>query len=114
VSDGNRTLENGFITDVEYVRTVDGDTIEFCIKRTFKVRLRNIDVEEVNTDKGKLAKEFIEGIMEHAGRIQIFIPSNDSQRLMDFHSFERIVADVYINGKNIKDTLRKGGFEKVK
>ena len=114
MSDDNRILENGWITDVNYVRTIDGDTIVFNVTRTFSVRLRNIDVDELNTEKGQRAKEFIEDIMNHAGNIQIFIPTNDPERLMDFHSFERIIADVYINGRNLKDTLRKKGFEKVK
>ena len=112
VSNSNGTLENGWITNVDYVRTIDGDTIVFSIIRTFNVRLRNIDVDELNTEKGQKAKDFVENIMEHANNIQIFVPSNSPEKLMDFISFERIVADVYINGKNLRETLIKKRLEK--
>jgi endonuclease YncB( thermonuclease family) len=112
VSNSNGTLENGWTTNVDYVRTIDGDTIVFSITRTFNVRLRNIDVDELNTEKGQKAKDFVEDIMEHSNNIQIFVPSNSPEKLMDFISFERIVADVYINGKNLRETLIKKRLEK--
>ena len=109
-----KDLEPGLLIPVNYRRTIDGDTIEFEIRRRFSVRLRDIDVPELKTKIGDEAKEFIENLFDVSNNIMIFIPTNCPEKLMDFNSFERIVADVYINKKNLTDILRKKGYEKVK
>jgi micrococcal nuclease len=106
-------LEPGLLIPVNYLRTVDGDTIEFEIRRRFNVRLRDIDVPELKTEMGDKAKEYVQELLElMTDKILIFIPTNCPEKLMDFNSFERIVADVYINGKNLADILRSKGYEK--
>jgi endonuclease YncB( thermonuclease family) len=105
-------MEPGLILPVNYMRAVDGDTIEFEIRRTFKLRLRDIDVYEKDTPEGKEAKDFVGSILEFADDILVFIPTNDPVKLMDINSFERIVGDVYIKDKNLSDILRTKGFEK--
>jgi len=107
-----KELEPGLTTVVDYIRAVDGDTIEFKIERTFKVRVRGIDAIELREQGGQEAKAFVNNIMHLAKEIKIFIPSNDKLKLMDIQSFERIVADVYVDGHNLADTLRTAGYEK--
>jgi endonuclease YncB( thermonuclease family) len=109
----NKELECGLTTEVEYVRAVDGDTIEFKIERTFKVRVRDIDAVELRQEGGKEARAFVDQKMKEANTIKIFIPSNDPHKLMDIQSFERLVADVYIDGYSLADMLRTAGYEKV-
>lgn len=108
-----KKLEPGLILPVEYVRTVDGDTIEFEIRRTFKLRLRDIDVYEKNTEKGERAADYVHTMLDVADDIIVFIPTNDPVKLMDMNSFERIVGEVYVKEKSLIDMLKKRGFEKI-
>lgn len=103
------------------IRVIDGDTIEFEIKRTIKVRLRGIDCDEINTERGKLAKAFVEKKIlprqypeyETNPKVIIYIPTDaHGNQLIDFVSFERVVGDVWINGENLKQLLKTKGFEK--
>lgn len=98
--------EPGLSTKVEYVRAVDGDTIEFEIRRTFKIRLRDIDVYELDTDEGVEALEYVDEKLNSAEEIIVFIPSNDPVKFLDINSFERLVGDVYVDGRNLRGLLR--------
>lgn len=105
-------LEPGLITIVDYVRAIDGDTIEFKIERTFKVRVRGVDAVELRTEHGKEARDYVNNVLKNADEIKIFIPSNDPHKLMDIQSFERLVADVYVDGISLVELIKTGGFEK--
>lgn len=107
-------MENGLTTEVEYLRTIDGDTIEFEIRRIFKVRLRDFDAVELKSLLGEEARDFVDCLLSNAEKIQIFVPSNDPHKLMDIQSFERLVADVYIDGKSLADKVKAAGYEKTK
>lgn len=104
--------EPGLMIPVSYVRAVDGDTVEVEIRRTFNVRLRDIDVFERNTDEGVEATEFVDTVMNFCDDILVFIPTNNPDKLMDITSFERIVGDIYVNGKLLQDLLKSKGFNK--
>lgn len=104
-------LEPGLMIPVDYLRTVDGDTIEVEIRRKFKVRLRDINVMEKDKPKGKEASKFVHTLLRYAKKILVFIPTNDPYKLMDINSFERIVGDVYVNNANLKDVLCSEGFD---
>ena len=113
----NRDIfEPGLLIPVYYSRTIDGDTIEVEVRRRLNIRLRNIDVEELSTEKGVEAKKYVEELFNLIGdnHILIFIPTNCPEKLMDFNSFERIIADIYVNKKNLADVLRSKGYEKSK
>ena len=108
----DKEREPGYSTIVNYVRAIDGDTIEFEIRRTFNIRLRDIDVYEKNTELGKEATCFVDNLLSNAKRILIFVPSNDPIRLMDFNSFERIVGDIIVDNKHLGEILKENGYEK--
>ena len=108
----NKELECGLTTEVDFIRAIDGDTVQVKIERTFNIRLRDIDVIELKEQGGKEARDFVKKQMEEASTIKIFIPSNDPHKLMDMQSFERLVADVYLDGRNLADILRTAGYEK--
>lgn len=108
----NKDLECGLTTEVDYVRAVDGDTVELKIERIFKVRIRDIDAIELKQQGGKEARAFVDNLLSQARQIKIFVPSNDPHKLMDIQSFERLVADVYVDGCNLADLLRTAGYEK--
>ncbi len=105
-------LECGLTTEVDYVSAIDGDTIELKIERTFKVRIRDIDVIELKQQGGKEARAFVDNLLSSAKTIKIFVPSNDPHKLMDIQSFERLVADVYVDGCNLASLLKTAGHEK--
>ena len=102
----------GLTTEVEYVRILDGDTIEFEIRRRFKVRLEGIDVYEKNTEQGEEATDFVDNILLDAEVIKVFIPSNNPIKLMDINSFSRIVGQVYVDDTNLTDLLRAAHYDK--
>ena len=95
----------GITLDVKFIRAIDGDTYECEITRRFNVRLRGIDTFEKNTENGKFAILLASDTLKQAKEITIFIPTNDPIKLMDFDSFERIVADVFHDGLNLKATM---------
>lgn len=107
---GRSALEPGLTIPVRYVRAVDGDTIEVEIRREFKVRLRDINVAERNTDEGVEATEFVDDKLLAGKDILVFIPTNNPDKLMDITSFERLVGDIYIDGDKLQDLLRQAGY----
>jgi len=105
-------LEPGLMIPVQFLRAVDGDTVEVEIRRKFKVRLRDIDIVEKKEPLGREATEFVTFILGFGGDVMVFIPTNSPEKLMDITSFERVLGDVYINEQNLSDLLREKGFEK--
>lgn len=105
-------IEPGLMIPVNFLRAVDGDTVEVEIRRKFNVRLRDIDVYEKNEPKGREAAEFVTFILGFGGEVMVFIPTNNPDKLMDITSFERIIGDIYINDQKLQDLLRKKGYEK--
>lgn len=107
-------MEPGWCTEAYYIRTVDGDTVELEIRRRVKIRLRDIDVYESSTPEGEKATEFVKKTLDKSdNRIFVFIPAGDTLKLMDINSFERLVGDIEVNGKDLKELLRENGYEKV-
>lgn len=106
--------EPGWTTEVEYIRPIDGDTIEVEVRRRFNVRLRDIDVYEISSDKGIEALDFVDGRLIDADKIILHIPSNNPTKLIDFNSFERAIGDVYVDGVSLSTLLRTAGYEKTR
>jgi endonuclease YncB( thermonuclease family) len=104
----------GWVTEVDYIRPIDGDTIEVEIRRRFHVRLKDIDVYERRTEKGIKATEFVDEKLINANRIIVEIPTNNVIKLLDINSFERLMANIYVDNDNLADLLRQKGFEKPK
>lgn len=93
--------EPGITVDARVIRVLDGDTIEVEIKRCFKVRFKDYNAAELNTMTGKEAKDLLIKQFEDNNNVTLFIPTHSGDRLMDFHSFERVVADVWHEGKQL-------------
>ncbi len=105
----------GSFTRVEYVGNYDGDTITFRIKgvhpivgENIKVRVRGIDTPEIRgrCEKerrlARKAKEFVARVLSKAERIEL----RDVARGKYF----RIVADVFVDGRNLKTLLLERGL----
>lgn len=104
--------EPGFCTLAKVISVTDGDTIKVELRRTFNVRLKGIDVFELDGEMGKAAKTFVKNLIE-GKEVTLFVPSNNSLSLMDVNSFNRIVGEIWVDNSNLRDILQKEGFEKT-
>lgn len=100
---------------VKYVRNYDADTITFDIPNVhpligdkMSVRVRHVDTAEI---KGKMpcekesarnAKRLVENLLKNAKRINL--------KNIDKDKYFRILADVEIDGINLKDYLIKNNL----
>lgn len=88
-------------TEVKYLRNYDGDTITFSIG---KVRVLGVDSGELKSKKpceaehGRTAQAFVEKELKNARRITL---TNHGKR----DKFDRILANVEYDGKNLKEVL---------
>ncbi|MBH0207185.1 MAG: thermonuclease family protein [Nitrospira sp.] len=82
------------------VRVIDGDTIRVGNER---IRLRGIDTPEMSEFDGVVAKQRLEEFLR-GGSIRIVPHARDVYR--------RLIADVFVNGENVADLLRRDGLSK--
>jgi len=80
------------------VRAIDGDTIRVGSQR---IRLRGIDTPELSELQGPEAKQRLEELLR-SGPIHIEPRGRDV--------YDRLVADVFVNGQNVAEILRSEGF----
>jgi hypothetical protein len=85
----------------QQVLAIDGDTIRYG---TARIRLQGIDTPELAEPGGQAAKERLEELLR-SGTVQI-VPHG-----MDVYG--RTVADVFVDGQNVAETLRAEGFAKA-
>lgn len=97
---------------VKYLGNYDGDTITFEIPNIhplfgehIPVRVKGIDTAEIRTKNlcekqaGRTAQRLVENLLKGAKRVDLVHVARDK--------YFRILADVEIDGKNLKDVLVK-------
>ncbi|MDH4084797.1 MAG: thermonuclease family protein [Nitrospira sp.] len=82
------------------VRAVDGDTIRVGGER---IRLRGIDTPEMTELQGPAAKQRLEELLR-SGPIRIEPHGRDV--------YNRLLADVFVNERNVAEVLSLEGYEK--
>ncbi|MBK7845105.1 MAG: thermonuclease family protein [Bdellovibrionales bacterium] len=100
---------------VKYIRNYDADTITFdipnvhpLIGKNISIRVRHVDTPEMKgklpceKDAARTAKRLIENLLKNAKRIDLENADKDK--------YFRILADVVVDGKSIKDTLLKNNL----
>ncbi len=100
---------------VKYVRNYDADTITFdipnvhpLIGKSISVRVRHIDTPEIRgklpceKDAARTAKRLIENQLKLAKRIDLTDVAKDK--------YFRILANVIVDGRSIKDVLMKNNL----
>ncbi len=100
---------------VEYVKNYDADTITFNIKNVhpligenISVRVFGIDAPEIKgnhpceKEASRNAKKLVENLMKNARRIDLKNVEKDK--------YFRILANVYFDGKNLKEILIKNNL----
>ena len=109
----------GLTTEVDIVRWIDADTPVVKISREFSVRLLDTDKKgqfnspEKNTPEGQEAKLFAEEYSKEK-KAYIFIPTKNSVKLMDINSFNRILAEMWIDDRKVTDVLIENGHGEIK
>ncbi|MEQ1845538.1 MAG: thermonuclease family protein [Nitrospira sp.] len=83
------------------MRVVDGDTIRVGGER---IRLRGIDTPEMSELQGPAAKQRLTELLR-SGSIRIEPHGRDV--------YNRLLADVFVNGQNVAEILRNEGFSKA-
>lgn len=110
----------GICVDGKVNRVIDGDTIEVEITRKIKVRLLDNDnynnkkfgCAEINTDEGVAAQAYLVGLV--GGKtVRIFIPTKSNETLLDFHTFDRILGDIFLDELNVSQALKEAGHAKA-
>jgi len=97
---------------VKYVKNYDADTITVdipnvhpLIGKQIGVRVAHIDTPEIKTKDscekavGRIAQRLIENLLTNAKRVDLINVNRDK--------YFRVLADVYVDGKSIKDILLK-------
>ncbi len=86
--------------DSRHVQVVDGDTFRYGAER---VRLRGIDTPELNEPGGQEATLRLEELL-HSGQVRIVPHGRDV--------YDRLVADVFVDGRNVAEMLAQEGYAK--
>ena len=106
---GVRDLEKGELWSGYVKNVVDGDTVDvhFNIYGIQRVRLVGIDAPEIGEEGYEEAKEFLnETCMWEEVKLDVY----DKKQ---FDPYYRILAVVYVNGKNLNEKLVKEGYAEV-
>jgi endonuclease YncB( thermonuclease family) len=82
------------------VHVVDGDTFRYGTER---VRLRGIDTPELTEPGGQAARLRLEELLR-SGPVRIVPHGRDI--------YDRTVADVFVNGQDVAEMLRREGYAK--
>ena len=88
------------IVDSRQVHVVDGDTFRYGAER---VRLRGIDTPELNEPGGQAARLRLEELLR-SGPVRMVPHGRDV--------YDRLVADVFVDGQNVAEMLRREGYAK--
>ena len=88
------------LASAQRIIVIDGDTIHIGSER---IRLRGLDAPELSEPEGQAAKERL-GELLRSESIQIVPHGRDI--------YDRLVADVFVNGLNVAEMLKSEGYAK--
>lgn len=86
------------LNNAHHITVIDGDTIRIGMER---IRLRGIDAPELSEPGGWAATQRLTELLR-AGSIQLIPRGRDV--------YDRMVADVFVNGQNVAELLKREGF----
>jgi len=104
-------IKPGLILKVNPKRVIDGDTVAVEVTLKFHVRLRGVYAPELHNDdgSGEISKNRLEDLLNRAEAeeksVYLYVPSNSPNDLMDSHSFNRVVGDLFIEDINVADLV---------
>ena len=97
-----RSLRNTRLLSTLQISAVDGDTIRAGPDR---IRIRGIDTPELSEPEGQAAKERLAELLRN-GIVRIVPRGRDV--------YDRLIADVFVDGRNVAERLESEGFAKAK
>lgn len=97
-----RAREEIRLRSTRQASAIDGDTIRVGGER---IRLRGIDTPELDEPEGLVAKQRLEDLLR-SGPMEIIPHGRDV--------YDRIIADVFVNGQNVAEILKSEGFIKAR
>lgn len=95
-----RALRNSRLLSTLQISAVDGDTIRAGPDR---IRLRGIDTPELSEPEGQAAKQRLAELLR-TGIVRIVPRGRDV--------YDRMIADVFVDGQNVAEILKSEGFAK--
>ena len=111
---GGQLEEPENVEEAEFLSSVDGDTAKLKIDgKVETVRFLLIDTPETKHPKlgvqpmGKEASEFTRNMLEEADRITLEYDAEERDK------YDRVLAYVYADGKNVQEALLKEGLARV-
>lgn len=122
----------GLCKKVSVVRVIDADTIEVQLVWNIKIRLLGpsndkfwMDAPEKNTPEGQAAIARILEVLTNpewmkdpkVGRFKeatLFIPSSKNLELLDITTFDRVLGELWVDGKCLGDLLVEEGIAKLR
>ncbi|MBH0190838.1 MAG: hypothetical protein HP492_03525 [Nitrospira sp.] len=96
-----RSLRNFRLLSTLQISAVDGDTIRAGPDR---IRLRGIDTPELSEPEGEAAKQRLAELLRN-GIVRIVPQGRDV--------YDRLIADVFVDGQNVAEILKREGFAKA-
>ena len=106
---------------VKDLRVIDGDSFEFTAQLGFgvtfemMVRLKDFNTAETNTDEGRKAKQYAQGVLVNCN--DIVVKTYKTSKFNDLDKkgkYGRWLADVFVYGVDLKDIYIERGVENVK
>lgn len=118
IKNASLAIKPGQDVKSQFVRAIDGDTLEFIMDYNEKlgagsekvvVRLLGVDTPELSSNEmlAKEAEQFVRSIMVDAKSITL---EYEQDNIMDKHG--RVLAYVYADGKMLQESLLEAGFAK--
>lgn len=111
--------EAGFATEGRIVKVIDGDTVDVEIRRIVRVRLSHpnkdkldFNAPEKNTPKGRTALLYLYNLALNSP-ITVFFPAKSPEILLDNTSFNRIIGEIWLNGKRLTQMMLDDGYAKL-
>lgn len=104
-----------YVFRAEVLEVHDGDTYKlridlgFGVNATEWIRLLGVNAPELNTQAGKDAKAYAALILLAEPRPSVTVRTEKTRLGVDVRSFVRYVADVWVNGILLADTLIAAG-----
>lgn len=94
----------GWCVEGKIVRVIDGDTIDFEVKKILRVRLLDVYAPELKTAEGKKIAQTVQNKYEGKNAI-LFVPGN--MEIQDLFTFGRILGIVWVDDLNLNDEINK-------
>ncbi len=90
-------------------RVIDGDTVEATISFNVKIRLIGVNAPEKKQPGWVKFKDRLAALLcqphKDVDEVVVFVPNNKPVTLLDVVTFDRILGEIWLDGKNLNAIL---------